>query len=402
MLGAMAPRGSWRAEDGCALASTAAGPSSRATPSSSPRAGPPARPEGVVLTHDAVHASAEATSDRLGVDPADDRWLACLPAGPRRRAVGGDPGAGHGHAARRCSPASTSTPVAPRRDAAPRSCRWSPTALAADRPAVVPRDRARRRRAARRPARQRRHDLRHDRDRQRRRLRRRAPRRRRGARSTTTTARSTCGARCCCAATATAPTPSTRRLAGHRRRRRAGADDGRLVVARAARRPHHHRRRERVARAGRGGAARPSPGSPRSRSPGGPTTSGASGSSRSSCPTPSGPPTLERLRAAVKERARRPRGTRGSSCWSTHPPHRARQGASRRAAPRLCSLRAGMTGRIEGKVAVITGGASGIGLGIARRFVAEGATVVLGDINEEAFERATTRSATRDRGCAPT
>ena len=36
-------------------------------------------PRGVVLTHDAVHASAIATSDRIGVDPRTDRWLACLP-----------------------------------------------------------------------------------------------------------------------------------------------------------------------------------------------------------------------------------------------------------------------------------------------------------------------------------
>ena len=36
-------------------------------------------PKGVVLTHDAVAASARATSARLGVDPAADRWLACLP-----------------------------------------------------------------------------------------------------------------------------------------------------------------------------------------------------------------------------------------------------------------------------------------------------------------------------------
>jgi len=38
-----------------------------------------------------------------------------------------------------------------------------------------------------------------------------------------------------------------------------------------------------------------------------------------------------------------------------------------------------MTGRLEGKVAVVTGGASGLGLAIARRFVAEGARVALGD-----------------------
>jgi O-succinylbenzoic acid--CoA ligase len=36
-------------------------------------------PKGVVLTHDAVVASARATSDRLAVDPASDRWLSCLP-----------------------------------------------------------------------------------------------------------------------------------------------------------------------------------------------------------------------------------------------------------------------------------------------------------------------------------
>lgn len=36
-------------------------------------------PKGAVLTHGAVVASAEATSAWLGVDPASDRWLACLP-----------------------------------------------------------------------------------------------------------------------------------------------------------------------------------------------------------------------------------------------------------------------------------------------------------------------------------
>ena len=36
-------------------------------------------PKGVVLTHDAVRASAEASSARLGVDPSADHWLACLP-----------------------------------------------------------------------------------------------------------------------------------------------------------------------------------------------------------------------------------------------------------------------------------------------------------------------------------
>ncbi len=36
-------------------------------------------PKGVVLTHDAVEASARATSAVIDVDPSSDRWLACLP-----------------------------------------------------------------------------------------------------------------------------------------------------------------------------------------------------------------------------------------------------------------------------------------------------------------------------------
>jgi o-succinylbenzoate---CoA ligase len=36
-------------------------------------------PKGVVLTHDAVSASAHATSARLAVDPGRHTWLACLP-----------------------------------------------------------------------------------------------------------------------------------------------------------------------------------------------------------------------------------------------------------------------------------------------------------------------------------
>ena len=37
------------------------------------------QPKGVVLTHEAVAASARATSDRLGVEPGRHSWLACLP-----------------------------------------------------------------------------------------------------------------------------------------------------------------------------------------------------------------------------------------------------------------------------------------------------------------------------------
>jgi len=42
-----------------------------------------------------------------------------------------------------------------------------------------------------------------------------------------------------------------------------------------------------------------------------------------------------------------------------------------------------MSGRLEGKAAVITGGCSGIGLATARRFAAEGARIVIGDLDDE-------------------
>ncbi|MBB5516881.1 3-oxoacyl-[acyl-carrier protein] reductase [Rubricella aquisinus] len=40
--------------------------------------------------------------------------------------------------------------------------------------------------------------------------------------------------------------------------------------------------------------------------------------------------------------------------------------------------------RLEGKTAIVTGGASGFGLGIARKFAAEGARVMVADINGDA------------------
>ena len=42
-----------------------------------------------------------------------------------------------------------------------------------------------------------------------------------------------------------------------------------------------------------------------------------------------------------------------------------------------------MLKRLEGKIAVITGGGSGIGEAISKRFASEGADVIILDIDEE-------------------
>ncbi len=55
------------------------------------------------------------------------------------------------------------------------------------------------------------------------------------------------------------------------------------------------------------------------------------------------------------------------------------------------------TGQLAGKVAVITGAASGMGLATAERFVSEGASVVIADFNAEAGQAAADRLGDRCR-----
>ena len=47
-----------------------------------------------------------------------------------------------------------------------------------------------------------------------------------------------------------------------------------------------------------------------------------------------------------------------------------------------------MVGRLEGKVAIVTGGSGGFGLGIVEKFVNEGAKVLIFDINVKGGEKA--------------
>ena len=59
-------------------------------------------------------------------------------------------------------------------------------------------------------------------------------------------------------------------------------------------------------------------------------------------------------------------------------------------------------GRLDGKVAVVTGGASGIGAAIVDRFVEEGAVVVVADLQERAGATSSTGTAPRPGSAGPT
>ncbi len=57
-----------------------------------------------------------------------------------------------------------------------------------------------------------------------------------------------------------------------------------------------------------------------------------------------------------------------------------------------------MTGRVAGKVALVTGGASGIGRACAKRLADEGATVIITDIQDEAGSQAAAEITAASRG----
>lgn len=55
--------------------------------------------------------------------------------------------------------------------------------------------------------------------------------------------------------------------------------------------------------------------------------------------------------------------------------------------------------RLQGKTAIVTGAGSGFGVGIARRFAAEGASVIVADINAEAAARVAADIGGLAQGC---
>ncbi|HEX3611285.1 MAG TPA: SDR family oxidoreductase [Sporichthyaceae bacterium] len=57
-----------------------------------------------------------------------------------------------------------------------------------------------------------------------------------------------------------------------------------------------------------------------------------------------------------------------------------------------------MTGALEGEVAVITGGAQGVGFGIAQEFLEAGATVVLTDLKQQRLDTAVAQLGPRSSG----
>jgi len=59
-----------------------------------------------------------------------------------------------------------------------------------------------------------------------------------------------------------------------------------------------------------------------------------------------------------------------------------------------------VTGRLAGKVAVVTGGASGIGAGTVRRLIADGASVVIADVQGDAAAKLAAESGARCRSIA--
>src|SRR5215213_6476539 len=69
----------------------------------------------------------------------------------------------------------------------------------------------------------------------------------------------------------------------------------------------------------------------------------------------------------------------------SRPTHRRRAASSRPSITPSTSME-GVMGRLQDKVTIITGGASGMGRVAARMFAAEGARVVVADVTEQAAQ----------------